>query len=101
MAKDKPKAGPPPAVVLSNRKNPTTYIASPDDLDGPAAARALHITRRTLRRWQAEKPPRLTYTIISRDRRGVARKVRFRRQVIEYYLAPQTIRGRYDVEMGS
>jgi hypothetical protein len=86
--------------MLSRKKSPTVYISSDDDLDGPAAARALRITRRTLRRWQSEKPPRLTYTIISRDRRGVPRKVLFRRQVIEYYLASQTIRGRYDVEGG-
>jgi excisionase family DNA binding protein len=83
------------SVVLSNRKNPVTYIVSPDDLDGPAAARALGITRRTLRRWCAEKPPRLTFTRIG------TRKVRFRRQVIEYYLASREVRGRYHVEVGS
>jgi hypothetical protein len=80
--------------MLSRKKNPTVYIPSDDDLDGPAAARALGISRRTLTRWCSEKPPRLTFTRIG------TRKKLFRKQVIEYYLASQTIRGRYAVEGG-
>jgi excisionase family DNA binding protein len=78
--------------MLSRKKNPTTYISASDDLDGPAAARALGIDRRTLRRWCAEKPPRLTFTRIG------TRKLRFRKQEIEYYLASREVRGVYHVD---
>ena len=70
-------------------------FSSSDDLDGPAAARALGISRRTLRRWCSETPPRLTFTRIG------TRKMRFRKQVIEYYLASREIRGVYHVEQAA
>lgn len=92
------KSGPQTAVnsvVLSNRKNPTVYIASEDDLDGPAAARALGISRRQLTRWCAEKPPRITFRPEGKN------KVLFRRQVIEHYKRSREIRGQYHVEQAA
>ena len=61
-------------------------------VEGPEAARILGITRRTLRRWCAEKPPRITFIPVNK------RKVKFRKQLLEFYLQSthsREIRGRY------
>lgn len=64
-------------------------------IPGPEAARLLGISRRTLRRWCAEKPPRLTFIPLSKN------KVGFRKQILDFYLQSREIRGRYHVEIAA
>jgi hypothetical protein len=49
----------------------------------------LRITRRTLRKWCHSKPPKLSYLALG------LHTVRFRRQLIEYFMQCREIPGTY------
>jgi predicted site-specific integrase-resolvase len=72
------------------RRVKSDHIFSPETLmTGKEVCDILRITRRTLRRWCNGKPPKLSYLRLAP---GV---VRFRRQLIEYFLECREIRGAY------
>jgi excisionase family DNA binding protein len=69
--------------------------AAPDDFDPeslmtPAeVCGMLSISRKTLQRWCHSKPPKITYIRLS------ASEIRFRRQLIDFFLQQREIAGVY------
>jgi len=72
------------------RRVKSEHIFSPETLmTGKEVCDILRINRRTLRRWCNDNPPKLSHL------RLALRVVRFRRQLIEYFIKCREIRGAY------